>query len=224
MTRAVVRGTRTWLPLLLVLGPGSFVLCIVALVAGVDARDAGCTARDTGCVTRANGSGSGNQRDVYLATYLLAVPVQIQRQQSKSNTAFGTKSLGPIGYVCGGLLGSHTHCYGFLARAVGPVASPASSLTAGPGSVTGGPFAAPTRKYSNLPIQGRPVYELGAGDWETSSVGCGTAWGGRLPCKENSSRVQIPDGPPIRGCSSVVEQGLDKAQVVGSNPSAPTIF
>ena len=30
-------------------------------------------------------------------------------------------------------------------------------------------------------------------------MGLGTAWGGRLPCKEDIRWVRFPQGPPIEG-------------------------
>lgn len=51
-------------------------------------------------------------------------------------------------------------------------------------------------------------------------MGHGTAWGGRLPCKEDIRWVQIPHGPPYTGVAQSGRALPLEGEVSGSNPFA----
>lgn len=189
------------------------VVCAVSLVAVVAVatnvtRAAGSVPSVIQHVTRANCNDDRNVRDPCIVLDTPVIASSVALATAARNNARGTKSLGPIRDIFGSRL---TQYYMQEARVAGPLHS--------------------------LLIP--------------STMGCGTAWGGRLSCKEDNSRVQISDGPPFlpvagssaararleraetmvqflpvtpRKFSSAVEHRPDKAGVVGSNPSASTIF
>lgn len=206
MTHDMVRGTQFLSPLLLARVVPLVYLVAVAFAAFHVAGVVGRITVGTGYVTKGKGNGNCDPGPSCITVDTTAIAVSSETQQAKSNTARGTKSLGPIGHACGGLLNTHIGCYESMTRVPGPVASPASSVTAEEGGASQvtvadrpvpGPSPFPVREYNQLPLKSRSDFGWGPATGQTSL----SPW----------------------GCSSVVEQRLDKALVVGSNPSAPTI-
>ena len=133
---------------------------------------------------------------------------QLQAQPTASDPARVAKNLGPIAGIFGGRLSSQcVDCTDLYVRAgsrvVGPVASPVRSLAS-----SLGPLA-----YDEVPIWRRPVY------W-----GPGQAHGFTGPLWLLGPSLLRGPQPYVVfwGVAQLVEQPLDKRQVLGSSPSAPT--
>jgi hypothetical protein len=240
----------TQFPLSLLFGPGRvpLVLVAVATVAYGAAHGVGCITSDTCPGSLPNCNDDRNVRSSCIVPNTAQSQVQLHSQLEPSNTAFGTKSLGPIRNALGSRPGSLPYNPG--SRVVGPVASPARSLTSGPGSLDVTPGSLAERDASQVRLAGSPApgpfsvihlltqstVGLVAQDSGLSLPQRGfeshTVLQFPMPClaqpgqSAGGNALEVVGSNPIARpswkFSSAVEHRPDKPGVVGSNPSTST--
>jgi hypothetical protein len=236
VTRVAVSGTidragRTGLRLLLPLTRAACIvaLAVVAWVACWLPRAAWPVGSGIRPTTRIKCNTDRNKLQSCISLNTGQSQSQLQTQLTKSNTAVGNESLGPIRDIFGGRLGSpiyYTHLYVFAGSRVARRslnAQLAESPVPGPSLLPRSPNVRGVRPRSedSQTAQGSGVPSHAACSSNPSVAGAS---------KQGSNAIQLTgeNNPSGRASflleySSAVEQQPDKLKVVGSNPSTPTI-
>lgn len=165
---------------------------------------------------------NGGPGSVVMATEAAApLQSQLDNGNSKGDTAKATKKPGPIADIFDGLLSFQRVYYASIcARGVpGPsTILPTHSQQDGGRGRNASPSCGVTGVTQLARLQGRRLFRGKYGNMEVPPI-CSR------PVYRDPGQATGFTGPIVLlGCSSVVEQPLDKRQVLGSNPRAPTIL